>query len=1272
MKSYRIPLLIGVLSGLGLLVLMLNRHSEKSSQPAPASPAISAHDVDSGLSRNQTPFEGSLSPAIEPAASAEAWRWDQLPLLSEERIRLPEGYRWEKLRWAADFKYPYIRVEKTFDHQQRPEKEEAMIGDHLAVRFKPGISRTDIDLFVKETPFHIRRALRTSDDQTYLLAWSNPENVSPREMADRIRQAGWPIEYVEPDYLVFPTATTPNDPKYAQDYWALHNTGQTGGTPDADIDAPEAWDTTTGSSDVVVAIVDSGIDYNHPDLSSNIWTNPGEIAGNGIDDDGNGYIDDIRGWDFVSEDNDPQDAWLHGTHVAGTVGAVGNNGLYGAGVAWNVKLVPIRAIDFLGTGGPGVASDAAEGIAYATSIGADITTNSYGGQSFSLTLRKAIADAAEAGVLFVASSGNETRDNDAIPRFPSSYHLPNVLAVGASDAEDQVAVFDQPTGLSGGQTSNIGMTSVDLMAPGNRIYSTVPSSPTDWMSYNNFPANYHWLSGTSMAVPHVAGVAALMKAEEPGLPMQTLRALLFESVDHQPSFTYQVSTGGRLNARKALDLLPLRETQSLPVIVEVEWFENGLHGSSGDGDRALEPGETVAIVCEIHNAGTQTSIAPSLELSLTQAHPDVTLGITSLSPADLPADNGSGRLVLTLQVDSDATDFTPIDLELLATDNAGFQSARALRLQLQANDAVTEPHEWVNLPMPDSSTYRDIAFHPTNADLLFVLTRTDLFISTDGGAGWTAHGNLHQIAGSAGSFLFDLVVDPIQPQRLYALSGSKFNNGFFRSEDGGATWSLISSIHGSLLYDEVRAELIAVNGTGAFRSDDLGVTWTQAPNDEVPTFNTPDAVHYTASVDRILLGDSAGSFTPTQTTDLLIWRSVAGSNWQQASATEPRSSNMQFSGFAVDPDDPSKVFARSSFNWFASTDGAATFVETPNVMPVASFTSSDHLLYAEPIAGQPKAIFIFHDQNPGIYRSTDEGLTWQVFHYNYQYSANIVNVRQSPANGKLYVLKQEELSRLDYVTETPNEAPALDLAPLYLDPDQGALIRLPRYDAEFQKLAYQFSDPAHGTLRYVATTSEFSLDQQTILYFYDPDPDMAEVEEDTITVTVTDQEFTSTDTLTVAPLNFPLWQRNHFGEAALADPSLEATLWGESADPDVDGLNNLLEYATGGHPMEANPNPLTIDEAITDNIIIYDQGQYVDRVRVRTSLSYTFRELDVNVQLEYSTDLENWKPLPARNSDVTVIELPEALFSVEDDPYTLLFELPGPQAVFYRMNAELE
>lgn len=313
------------------------------------------------------------------------------------------------------------------------------------------------------------------------------------------------------------------------------------------ISATQAWDVTTGSRSVVVAVIDSGIDLTHPDLVANIWTNPGEIAGNDIDDDGNGFVDDIHGWNFVANDANVQDGYGHGTHIAGIIGASGNNGVGVTGINWNVSIMPLRFQDNQGVGYTG---DAIKAIQYATMMRRDYGVNVVvinaswgGGTGFSATLETAIRDTGMAGIAFVAAAGNSGVDNDAVPRYPSGYDLPNVIAVAACDSTGTIPGF-----------SNYGASSVDLVAPGTSIYSTLPGG------------RYGWLSGTSQAAPQVSGAVALLAAAKPGVAVAVVRSAILGSVDRLPSLTGKVASGGRLDVAAAFTSLGLTTLPPVTVV----------------------------------------------------------------------------------------------------------------------------------------------------------------------------------------------------------------------------------------------------------------------------------------------------------------------------------------------------------------------------------------------------------------------------------------------------------------------------------------------------------------------------------------------------------------------------------------------------------------------------------------------------------------------------------------------------------------------------------
>jgi len=415
-------------------------------------------------------------------------------------------------RTAKSGKFDYDKIGSLSPHARD------YIPNTVLVKFKPKTRSENVTAVCKEVGMVVQKR--------YLLTGIYKMSVSEGKVMETIERLAKNenVEYAEPDYILKIYSKIPDDPDFSN-LWGLHNTGQDGGTPDADIDAPEAWDITTGSSEVVVAVIDSGVNYDHEDLSSNMWKNTGEIPDNGIDDDGNGYIDDYLGWDFANDDKDPMDDNDHGTHCSGTIGGIGNNDVGVAGVNWTIRIMPLKFLDSCGSGST---SDAIEAIEYATMMGVTIASNSWGGGDYSEALRDAIEVFGNSGGLFIAAAGNDGEDNDETPHYPSSYNLPNIIAVAATDRNDALADF-----------SCYGKESVDVAAPGVDIYSTVISG-------------YDYMSGTSMATPCVSGIAALLKGRNPCWRYPDIKNAIEQSVDTKASLDGKVVTGGRVNAYEAL------------------------------------------------------------------------------------------------------------------------------------------------------------------------------------------------------------------------------------------------------------------------------------------------------------------------------------------------------------------------------------------------------------------------------------------------------------------------------------------------------------------------------------------------------------------------------------------------------------------------------------------------------------------------------------------------------------------------------------------------
>ena len=370
------------------------------------------------------------------------------------------------------------------------------------------------------------------------------------------------VVWAEPNYRVHTLDRVPDD--LEPRHWGLRNDTR----PGADIHATEAWGVTTGKTVAeggpLIAVIDTGIDASHPDLAPNIWTHPGEIAGDGIDNDGNGFVDDARGYDFAYHDADPSDGTGHGTHVAGTIAAVGDNGQGSVGVAWKASVLPLK---FLDDGGFGDMAGAVEALIYAEKTGARITSNSWGSAHYSQALRDTLQ---ASHALHVCAAGNDGADSDSTPVYPAGYDLDNIIAVAATDRTDQRAPF-----------SNHGQVSVDIAAPGAEIWSTLPGGGCGLKS------------GTSMAAPHVTGAAALVLSQFPELTNAQLKERLIDAVDHVPALADVSLSGGRLNVARALiddrvapaPVTDLRVEAAGPDAVNIAFTATGDDGASGTAAR---------------------------------------------------------------------------------------------------------------------------------------------------------------------------------------------------------------------------------------------------------------------------------------------------------------------------------------------------------------------------------------------------------------------------------------------------------------------------------------------------------------------------------------------------------------------------------------------------------------------------------------------------------------------------------------------------------------
>lgn len=495
-----------------------------------------------------------------PLSRVSQYRWLLLLTILLALIALlPITQRAERRSLAPQSQAPQAPLKRS------QKKDVNAVPGEILVRFRPGSAgkRLGRQLVTEKTGRQIPMLIKAVNPAFEIVEGLRVAQVNPPDAGNALEalRARSDVIYAEPNFIR-KALVAPNDPRYLE-MWGLNNTGQRAtfagnpGTAGNDIRAEQAWAITTGSRSVVVGVIDSGIDVNHEDLRDNIWTNPGEVAGNGIDDDANGFVDDINGWDFAHNDasvfdyTEPTyppslsytgDLEDHGTHVAGTIGATGNNGIGVAGVSWQVSLMSLK---FLTGGGFGTTAHLLNALAYAKAMkqlwvssggtkGANIRVlnNSYGGFQFSHAERDAILALNDAGILFVVAAGNEELFNDLFPVYPSNYIAPNLISVAASNGGGSKAFF-----------SNFGEATVNVTAPGEYILSTTPKN------------TYNFADGTSMAAPHVSGSAALVCAQSPNITLQKLRALMMYSGYAAPwqfSQVLPISTGRAVDANKAL------------------------------------------------------------------------------------------------------------------------------------------------------------------------------------------------------------------------------------------------------------------------------------------------------------------------------------------------------------------------------------------------------------------------------------------------------------------------------------------------------------------------------------------------------------------------------------------------------------------------------------------------------------------------------------------------------------------------------------------------
>jgi subtilisin family serine protease len=440
-------------------------------------------------------------------------------------------------RWQRDWQpRPARRAVLTANPPAQASKRES--ASEVLVRFRQGTTLDRVKQIALRQHDLIEDRIETVNG---LFVIEDEDGLDAEAVASEYRRLP-DVEYVEPNYTISldpePNVTVPsyldsatagpNDPMFG-DQWSLKNTGQRGGQANADISALQAWEKTKGSDKVVVAVLDSGVDYTHPDLINNMWVRPPNMTR--YTDDELGTIDDAHGFNAIDDTGDPMDDNGHGTHCAGIIGAEGDNSEGIAGVNWKVEIMPLK---FMNANGSGSTKDAIKAINYVierkrAGVNVRVINASWGSTAKSKALEDAIREAGDEGILFVAAAGNSSADSDRSPHYPAGYNLPNVIAVAALNRNDQLASF-----------SNYGAKSVHVAAPGAEILST-------WLN-----GSFEEHSGTSMATPEVVGVAALVLSVDTDLSVKELRQRLMDATDPLPALKGKVVTGGRINAALAV------------------------------------------------------------------------------------------------------------------------------------------------------------------------------------------------------------------------------------------------------------------------------------------------------------------------------------------------------------------------------------------------------------------------------------------------------------------------------------------------------------------------------------------------------------------------------------------------------------------------------------------------------------------------------------------------------------------------------------------------
>ncbi|HEV7404424.1 MAG TPA: S8 family serine peptidase [Chthoniobacteraceae bacterium] len=896
LKTLRRVVSTGLL--LALVVLGLVFFLARRAQPLPSAadavaPSPAPVIVIPTLPAPPAPANAGAAPAAAQALSQSTADWltrrfpDSQILQQRERLATHDGTFQREYLLDTQFKYPAVEVRETW--QRAPSapgangvaaapaapaetllKREAWVADHFLLKPRPGLDIAALDAAVI--------ASGGSLDQTTLarnglliVRLAQPNLGAVEAAVAAFSKANGPAVYAEPDYLVF-TSAVPNDPSFSQQ-WGLEDSSSNG-----DINAVAGWDLRTSAAGVLVAVIDTGVRYTHQDIRDNIWQNPGEVAGNGLDDDHDGWVDDVHGVNFYGNTADPNDDEGHGTHVAGILGASGNNGLGIAGVAWQVTIMPIK---FQDSHGSGASSDAVRAIDFAVAHGAQILSNSWGSNSFSQALHDSIATAGAAGVLCVAAAGNDHANTDVTPVYPAGFDVDTIIAVGNEGGGYPV------------YSSNFGVKSVDLFAPGYNIYSLGIASDTD----------YETLTGTSQATPFVSGVLALLKAEFPDKTAAWLKQRLLETARPNGNLYNYSVTGAQLDLYNAL-----ANVTPAPVAITADPVATDVY--SGE-----------AIDLYVNNTGggrvqyqwykDDVALAGQTSATLSLANPtDADSGAYYVIVRNFASSARSKTVTIVVRNAAPQLTLAPAGARVLAGQavdlKAAFKGSRPMTFQWERNgspvDGATDPRLYLYpVTAEQAGTYRltaTNAFGSYTTDPVQVTIVSSYLETWEQVApkptsesfqrvawlngGFVAVGSNGAIARSADGAQWQITT-PATSSWLY---GAAYGNGTYVAVGGYATivsstdgdhW--VSRLSGSGQFNDVafgNAAFVAVGGYSAYRSTD-GVSWSGNSITDYLSLSTPTIAFGNGRF--VVAGAGSSSYSNVfSSTDGITWVKASLSN----------------------------------------------------------------------------------------------------------------------------------------------------------------------------------------------------------------------------------------------------------------------------------------------------------------------------------------------------------------------------------------------------------